>query len=143
MKQIIYRNSNILRSSNIGLNKFLPNVNKNMSLIGGGKILSVEYKEKIYKFNKYEDTYYYVLYSQSEDSLKCASIIISKEYKTAEVHGISNYKSCLQNTNENIGSHLLQLTLKMLKKYHKMLGIDKISLTDNSIKKCGKKDIIL
>ncbi len=29
-------------------------------------------------------------------------IIISKEYNTAEFHGITNYKLCLQFTNENI-----------------------------------------
>jgi len=39
--------------------------------------------------------------------------------------------------------HLLKITLKMLKKYAKRLNINKISLKDNSVKKCGDNTIQL
>jgi hypothetical protein len=71
-----------------------------------------------------------------ENPLDCVSIIISKEYKLAEIHGIGNYKNCLQNSNTNVGSTLLKITIKMLKKYKNKLGINMIILTDNSIKIC-------
>jgi len=56
---------------------------------------------------------------------------------------IGNYESCLVDTNVNVGSTLLKITIKMLKKYKDRFNIDKIILTDNSIKKCGNKNIIL
>ena len=144
IKLIIYRNSYILRKNNVSLNKFILNIKNSPTIfVGGGKYLEINYKDETYKYKKYEDTEYYVLYSQDKHKYECASVIISKEDKLAEVHGISNYTSCLQNTNENVGSHLLQITLKMLKKYSSELGINKISLTDNSIKKCERTNIIL
>jgi hypothetical protein len=144
IKIIIYRNSYILRKNNVSLNNFILNIqNFPKNIVGGGKVLQIKYKDVIYKYEKYEDTDYYVLYSHDENKYDCASVIISKEDRLAEVHGISNYTSCLQSTNENIGSNLLQITLKLLKKHRTELGIDKISLTDNSIKKCGKTNVIL
>ena len=144
IKLIIYRNSYILRKNKVSLNNFILNIqNFPKNIVGGGKVLEISYKDKTYKYKKYEDTEYYVLYSHDKNKYECVSVIISKEDRLAEVHGISNYTSCLQNTNENVGSHLLQITLKMLKKYRTELGINKISLTDNSIKKCGNTNVIL
>ena len=34
------------------------------------------------------------------------------ENKIAEIHGIGNYKSCLDDINTNVGSTLLKITLK-------------------------------
>jgi hypothetical protein len=75
---------------------------------------------------------------------KCRNVFISEQ--TLQTHKNKyhcNIKIDLQNTNENVGSPLLQITLKMLKKYSSELGINKISLTDNSIKKCERTNIIL
>jgi hypothetical protein len=44
---------------------------------------------------------HYILYSKNEDD--CVSIIISKDDRTAEIHGIGNYKSYLYDTNQNMG----------------------------------------
>lgn len=116
----------------------------NNNLIGGGKTLSVSYNDSIYKFEESEiDDNHFILYSYEENPLDCVSIIISKEDKLAEIHGIGNYQKCLQNSNTNIGSTLLKITIKMLKKYKDKLGINMITLTDNSIKNCGKENIIL
>jgi len=70
-------------------------------------------------------------------------IIISKEEKTAEIHGIGNHRSCFMDTNENVGSTLLKITIKMIKKYKDRFGIEMIILADNSIKKCNNNNIKL
>ena len=167
IKKIIYRNSYILRKNKIQTNNYF-NTNQNGGTaciekhcfsihdyclytkkhsffsIKGGKTLSVSYNNNIYKFEESEiDDNHFILYSYEENPLDCVSIIISKEYKLVEIHGIGNYKNCLQNTNTNIGTTLLKITLKMLKKYKNKLGINMIILTDNSIKICNKKNIIL
>ena len=87
------------------------------------------------------DEDHYVLFSK--DNFECVSILIDKNDKIAEVHGIGNYSSCLKKINTNVGSTLFKLTLKMLKKYKEKLNINKILLTDNSLKKCNKKEIKL
>ncbi len=138
IKKQLYKNSELFKNQKIGLKIIF---NKNI-IQTGGKNLTIDYKNHKYTFEKFDiDEDNYVLYSL--DNLECVSIIISKEYKTAEIHGISNYKSCLQFTNENIGSTLLKLTIRMLKKYKERFGINMIILTDNSIKKCIKENIIL
>jgi hypothetical protein len=87
------------------------------------------------------DKNYYVLYSK--DEYECVAIIIDIENKIAEIHGIGNYTSCLDEVNTNIGSTLLKITLKMIKKYQDKFNINKILLTDNSLKKCNNKNIKL
>jgi len=140
IKKIIYHSSYILRKNKIKTKDFF----KNNNLIGGGKTLSVSYDNIVYKFEESEiDDNHFILYSNEENPLDCVSIIISKKDKLAEIHGISNYDKCLQNSNTNVGSTLLKLTIKMLKKYKDKFGISMCTLTDNSIKKCGKKNIIL
>lgn len=60
------------------------------------------------------------------------------ENKIAEIHGIGNHPTCVKTNTLNVGSTLLKITLKMLKNYKDKLGINKIVLSDNSIKTCGK-----
>ena len=167
IKKIIFRSSYILRKNEIRHNDFFKDTKNN--LIGGGnKILSINYNDNIYNFEESEiDDNHFILYSYEENPLDCVSIIISKEDKIAEIHGIflqkqkynppfeieqssksqkngiGNYEKCLQNSNTNIGSTLLKITIKMLKKYKDKLGINMITLTDNSIKSCKKNNIIL
>jgi hypothetical protein len=143
IKKIIFRSSYILRKNEIRHNDFFKDTKNN--LIGGGnKILSINYNDNIYNFEESEiDDNHFILYSYEENPLDCVSIIISKEDKIAEIHGIGNYEKCLQNSNTNIGSTLLKITIKMLKKYKDKLGINMITLTDNSIKNCKKNNIIL
>lgn len=132
----IYRNSQLYRLNKVKLNDALT-----IKQYGGSKTLSVEYKNNKYIFNKsFVDDNHYILSSKDDDD--CVSIIISNN-GYAEIHGIGNYKGCLIDTNQNVGSNLLKLTIKMLKKYKDKLKIKMITLTDNSIKSCSKVDIKL
>ncbi len=139
--KIIYRNSNII--NNISL-KTLYNMK------GGGKKLKIDYNDFIYEFEKSNlDDDNYILYSLDGKDNECISLIISVKDNLVELHGIGNYTHCLYspsnlyNTNMNIGSHLLKITLKMIKKYSSKLNINKIILKDNSIKNCGINKIKL
>lgn len=141
IKKHILRNSDILRKNKVQINYFL----KSNQLVGGGdKVISIEYKNKTYRFEEAEIyNNYFILWSQEENPLECVSIIISKEDRNAEIHGISNYEKCIADTNTNVGSFLLKLTIKMLKRIKNKFNIDTITLTDNSLKSCGKNNIIL
>lgn len=137
IKNILIRNSDLLKKNKINFIKLFNNYQT-----GGGKDLSVSYNDKKYIFIKSEDIDdHYVLFSKDAD--ECVYIIISQEDKTAEIHGIGSYSSCLQETNQNVGSTLLKITLKLLKKYKEKFQIKMVILTDNSVKKCHKVDIKL
>jgi hypothetical protein len=138
--KILYRNSNILKKISL---KFLLNMKG-----GGNRKLKVEYNNHTYVFEENEiNDNYYTLSSIEGDGLDCVVVLISTEDNIAEIHSITNSKSCMANTNENIGSHLLKLTIKMIKKYaskyNQKVNINKISLGDMSIKKCGSHYIKL
>jgi len=135
LKLFIYRKSELIRQNKTQLRHFLADQ------IGGGKKLKVIYNNHEYVFNEAMDKNYYVLYSK--DEFECVAIIIDLENKIAEIHGIGNYTSCLDDINTNIGSTLLKITLKMIKKYKEKLDIKKILITDNSLKKCDNKNIEL
>jgi hypothetical protein len=137
LKCNIWRNSFMIRENKTQLRCFITDQR------GGGtsKTFKIKYHNKEYEFQQTMDENYYILYSI--DEFDCVSVVIDKERRLAEIHGIGNYKLCLQESNVNVGSTLLKITLKMLQKFKNKLGINKISLTDNSIKKCNNKDIIL
>lgn len=137
----IYRNSFILHYPNkISSKQFYKICNQ----IGGGKKLTIEYNNEKYKFEESPiNDNYYVLYSLDKSELECVSVVIDREGKQAEIHGISNYPSCLKDTNTKVGSLLLKITLKMLEKYKERFNIKHIILTDNSLKKCGDNYIKL
>jgi hypothetical protein len=140
LRRILLKNSDILRQSKLSINTILD-TKKTLNLIGGSK-LSIEYNKKSFIFEESPiDENYYILYSTND--LECVSVIISKEYKYAEIHGIANYKTCFHETNQKVGSELLKITLNMLKKYKSKFDINMIILTDNSIKKCNDKNIKL
>lgn len=142
IKKVIYKNSQLLRDNLTQIKKFF---NKKIihSMIGGGEDLTITYKDNEYKYTQIMDEDYYILYSY--DDFDCVSVVIDKENKVGEIHGIGNFKSCLIDSNTNVGSTLLKITIKMLKKYKDIFEINKIVLTDNSIKKCesNKEDIKL
>jgi len=131
----IWKKSFIVRQKNIKLCNFMINQ------IGGGKQLKIQYNNNTYIFEEVMDKDHYILYSK--DEVECVIIIIEKNDKVAEIHGIGNNKLCLKETNTNIGSTLLKITLKMLEKYQTKLKINKILLTDNSLKKCNNENIKL
>lgn len=113
---MLLRNSDLLNKNNIKLNN-INNIN-NFQQKGGYNKLRIEHNNNDYIFEESEiDKNHYILNSKNND--ECVIVIISKEDKIAEIHSIGNYKSCLYNTNENVGSELLKITIKMLKKYKK------------------------
>ena len=76
--------------------------------------LIVKYNDHKYIFEKSEiDPDNYILYSL--DGLECVSILINISDKTAEIHGIGNYETCVNTTlsNQHVGSTLLKITIKM------------------------------
>jgi hypothetical protein len=139
---VLYKNSTIVRNNKIQHKQIYYNyINK----IGDSKIkLKIKYEDKNYTFEEFNiDDNYYVLYSS--DELECISILIDKKKQIAELHGIDNYKTCINTTrsNQKVGSILLILTIKMLIKYKDKLNIKKIILVDNSIKICNTFNIDL
>jgi hypothetical protein len=137
---IIYRNSQIFKNNNISVKNFFSS---NYLLGGGKKNLQVTYHNHVYEYEYTMNDNYYVLFSKNKLQNECVVVVIDKEKQMAELHSIGNYDSCLANTNENVGSTLLKITIKLLKKYKDKFGIKWLVLTDNSIKKCGSTQIIL
>ena len=135
--RILYKNSDIFRKNKVKLDN-IPIINQN----GGGNDLNINFNNHNYKFEESNiDANHYILYSKEDDN--CVIVIISKKDNTAEIHGIGNYKTCLYESNQNVGSTLLKLTIKMLKKYKNKFNIKMITLADNSLKQCGKNNIKL
>ena len=113
VRKVLYKNSDLIRKYNISLKNLYA-----IKLYDGAKhTLNIEYNNTKYKFTKsYIDDNLFILESQSDQKYDCVTIIISPIDGIAEIHGIGNDKSCLTISNTNIGSTLLKITLKMLKK---------------------------
>ena len=143
---VLYKNSHIIRNKKIRHVDLFKNYLQHQKggMISNLSELKIKYDNHIYIFEKSEiDNDNYVLHAS--DNLECVSVIINISDKTAEIHGIGNYKTCVNTTlsNQNVGSTLLKITIKMLKKYKDIININKIILVDNSIKKCNNSNIIL
>ena len=155
IRKILYKNSNLLRLNKVKINDILT-----ISQTGGANILTVQFNHNDYKFEESGiDDNHFILYSKNET--ECVTVIISKKDKIAEIHSIGNYKTCLYESNINVGSlhskavqgsssskacggsTLLKITMKMLQKYKNKFNITMIILTDNSLKKCGTQNIKL
>lgn len=145
-RSLIFRNSDILRLNKFSLRHIFPIIPFNGGTINGKTKFTISYDNV--KYNFYESTINennYILYNDydKDNPIDCVIIIMSKiddiAYYQAEIHSIGNDKSCLHDriTNISVGSILLKITLKMLKKYHKKLNIKHITLTDNSLKFCN------
>lgn len=136
IRKILYKNSNLLRLNKVKINDILT-----ISQTGGANILTVQFNHNDYKFEESGiDDNHFILYSKNET--ECVTVIISKKDKIAEIHSIGDYKTCLYESNINVGS-LLKITMKMLQKYKTKFDITMIILTDNSLKKCGTQNIKL
>lgn len=107
-----------------------------------GNKLTVTYNDQKYIFEEIMDDDYYILFSK-DDKDDRVMVVISKKEKTAEIHGLGKYTSCIMHTNENVDSILLHITIKMLRKYKYIFGIEMIILADNSLKKCHDYNIKL
>ena len=85
IKKVIYKNSQLLRYNQTQIKIFF---NKEIihSIIGGGKDLTITYKDTKYVYTQIMDEDYYILYSK--DEIDCVSIVIDKENKVGEIHGI-------------------------------------------------------
>ena len=137
--KILYENSKILQKNNINFDDLLKSIQ-----YGSGKTnklteLKVIYEKHEYIFEQSLENNY-ILYTNDKEENDCIFVIIDNNM--AEIHGIGNYKNCLNKINQNIGSHLLKLTIKMLKENKKLLGINMITLTDNSKKRCSNNILI-
>jgi len=150
--KLLYKNSYIIRNKNIGMKNLFKNYlnqsdttllqkggSQNINLIDKLKFIYNDIEYIFFKSDIDED--HYVLYST--DEYECVSILIDRKNKLAEIHGIGNYKTCVITTDSNtsVGTILLNITIKILKKYKDKLGINKIILTDNSIKNCTDTNI--
>ena len=133
LKTIFCRNSEIVRN-NIKNKESRNQLQLLFQQFGGANNkLTITYNKHKYIYEETMDKDHYILFSKDNDN--CVIVIISKKEKTAEIHGIGNYQSCLIDTNINVGSILLQMTIKMIKKYKDKFNIEMIILTDNSLKK--------
>jgi hypothetical protein len=134
---LIFNNSLLLQTKKVPIKRFLK------LQYGGGSPLKINYEDNEYIFEHVEiNGEYYAIFTQNED--ECISVVIHRSDKLAEIHGLGNNPSCIKSSNTtSVGSTLLKITLKMLRKYKDKLGITKIVLTDNSLKRCGKENIIL
>jgi hypothetical protein len=118
-------------------------------LIGGGKNLTIEYNNELFIFTKLDDEYTtitsYILQAKNKN-FECVVISIDKELGHASIDNLSTDDLiCSDKIITNIGTHLVQLTIKLLKKYKDKFNIQKILLTDHSSLYCNniKKSISL
>ena len=134
----LYVNSNVFRLYNITSRKLASIIQ-----IGGGKKLTIEHKSNIYKYEQGDiDDNLYIL--TSNKGIDCITVIFSKDINIAEIHNITGDSSCLPHrTNKKVGSVLLYITIKLLKKYKNKFNIKIITVQDNSIKKCKNETIFL
>jgi hypothetical protein len=103
IKKVIYKNSQLLRDNQTQIKKFF---NKKIihSFIGGGEDLTIMYKDNEYKYTQIMDGDYGpfgpcgalpVIFYILKMNLIVYQLVIDKENKVGEIHGIGNFNSCL------------------------------------------------
>jgi hypothetical protein len=130
LSQIFYNNDFIKNYYKKQFGSFYRQIN---NLKGGG--FNVEYKNNIIKFDKIIDEDRITLYLSTIDKKdNCIIIIIDKDTNTAYIEGITNnkYNNCFDTPVLNNGKVIMEITIKMLKKYQDKLKIKSINLKDNS-----------
>jgi len=130
----LYYNNDILKK----YYKSFSLLKKNYLQQGGA--FSIEYNNTKIKFNKIIDDGIIKLFISSQNDENCISILIDKS-KVAYIEGITNNKfnNCFDNPEFNKGFVIMEITIKMLKKYKHKLNIDTIQLKDNSFIYCSDK----
>ena len=111
-------------------------------LNGGGKDLTIEYNNESFIFTKLDDEYTtiisYILQAKNKEA-ECVVISIDKELKIASIDNISTDDlQCTKQQITYIGTFLVELTIKLLKKYKNKFNITKILLSDHSSLYCNQ-----
>ena len=96
-------------------------------LVGGGKKhFTIEYKDHIYTFERLiDDKNKYILYSYDDTNSNCVILVVNKKEKIINISSLGSLEKCYRDEID-IGSNLLQITLKMIKKYKEYFDINKI-----------------
>ena len=123
---INYINTYILYNENI-----IPKKNQK-----GGSLFEVTYEKHRYVFESlHDDENKLALYSYDGNNDDCVILTINKDIKVINIDTFGSVSKCYHGE-INIGSNLLQITLKMIKKYRRVFGINTVSLSDNSTLTC-------
>lgn len=149
IRQILLNKIVLTYKINKTRNELIKNL-KNFGLLeqqlkGGGKNLTVEYNNETFIFikldNEYSTIVTYVLQAKNNDS-DCIVISIDKELNRASIDNLTtNELQCSNSIVNNIGSHLIELTIKLLKKYKNKFNINKILISDHSFLFCSKAKV--
>jgi hypothetical protein len=146
IRQILLNNT--IHKYKINLTRYdvLKN-HKNFGLLekqlnGGGKNLTIEYNNEHFIFTKLDDDYTtimsYILQAQNKDT-ECVIISIDKESNTASIDNLSTDDlQCTKQQITYVGTFLVELTIKLIKKYKDKFNIKKLLLTDHSSLYCNK-----
>ena len=148
---ILYHHSDFLKKyyKTFGIFYKLRNMFPNIS--GGGmEQYSIYYKNEqtFYniKFDKIIDDDIIALHLSTLDNKdSCIFIIIDKDNNFAYIEGITynKYTTCFDSPKLNNGKTIMEITIKMLKKYKNKLNINSIQLRDNSFILCDTTNICL
>lgn len=115
------------------------NINYRGMIQTGGKSIIIEYKDEKFIFKPNEDKDFYFLRSIDGQS-DCITFAINKETKTININNINadNIQPCFQKITQKKGTILLKLAIKFAKKLknEKIIDVNRITLTDHSIKYC-------
>jgi hypothetical protein len=113
----------------------------------GGKNLKIIYKKETYTFDELDDPFStiktYVLQAKDSDS-DCIMITIDKITGISSINNLTSTGiKCSETLINNIGKYLVEITIKLLKKYKDKLNIKKIELSDHSFLYCNNTTISL
>jgi hypothetical protein len=108
----------------------------------GGSTKKLVYKDKEFKFKFDKSDSSITIYREKLNGA-CILIFINSEERFAYIHDLSYYPECSK-PNTKSGTEILLVSLKFLKKYKEKYGIDRVVLTDNSLKYIkGCKDPVI
>jgi hypothetical protein len=82
-----------------------------------------------------------MLQAKNNDS-DCVVISIDKELNQVSIDNLTTNKlQCSNSIINNIGSHLIELTIKLLNKYKNKFNINKVLISDHSFLFCSKSKV--
>jgi hypothetical protein len=146
IRQILLNNTIHKYKTNQTRTDILKNL-KNFGLLekqlnGGGKDLTIEYNNEKFIFIKLDDSQTtiasYILGALNTEA-ECVIISIDKELRTASIDNLSTDNlQCTKQKITYIGTFLVELTIKLIKKYKDKFNIQKILLSDHSSLYCNR-----